>query len=126
MEERLEELRSNAFLELRSWGMTGYKRGKSGIIITDDKKVFYYHSYFNGPSASLEDAMDDYISDGKDFDEKRYAELVNYIDQYIIGKDFEEVDMRDGGCFISGKGFKVVNHFNLYNDIKKIIGEENE
>ena len=126
MEEKLNELRSKAFLELQSFGMTGYKRGKSGIIITDDKKVYYYHSYFNGPSVSLENAMDDYISEGKDFDEAKYLELVNYINEYIIGKDFEEINVRDGGCFVFGKGFNSVNHVNIYNDIKKIIGEEYE
>ena len=53
------------------------------------------------------------ISEGRLIDEDIYLNLVNYLEEKIIGKDFENINTRDAGVSISGNINN--NSFNINN-----------
>ncbi|MBR3198446.1 MAG: hypothetical protein IKG27_00350 [Bacilli bacterium] len=122
MEKILKKLREEKFLELSSSSGLGPMPGITGLIITKNKTSYYYHKYFMIPD-HLKDEMNlESISEGKPISEDVYLKLVKYINENIIGKSFEDKMIFDAGCNISGEDFNIKNHFNIYNDLKKIIG----
>ena len=126
MQEKLEKLRQNKFLELSSWAGLSPMPGTTGIIITKDKKIYYYHKYHHVPENLKDKIKLEDISEGRVIDEDIYLKLVNYLEEKVIGKEFEEINIRDAGVKISGtlnnNSFNIHNHFDIYNDLKKIIG----
>ena len=125
MQEKLEKLRLNKFLEIRSWAGLSPMPGTTGIIITNDKKIYYYHKYHRIPENLKDKIKLEDISEGRIIDEDIYLKLVNYLEENIIGKEFEEINIRDAGVSISGtinnNCFNVHNHFNISSDLEKII-----
>ena len=125
MQEKLEKLRLNKFLEIRSWAGLSPMPGTTGIIITNDKKIYYYHKYHHIPENLKDKIKLEEISKGRLIDEDIYLNLVNYLEEKIIGKDFENINTRDAGVNISGtlnnNSFNIYNHFDIYNDLKRII-----
>ena len=126
MQEKLEKLRLNKFLEIRSWAGLSPMPGTTGIIITNDKKIYYYHKYHHVPENLKDKTKLEDISEGRIIDEDIYLKLVNYLEENIIGKEFEYIRIMDAGVKISGtlnnNSFNINNHFDIYNDLKKIIG----
>lgn len=125
MQEKLEKLRLNKFLEIRSWAGLSPMPGTTGIIITNDKKIYYYHKYHHIPENLKDKIKLEDISEGRIIDEDIYLKLVNYFEEKVIGKDFENINTRDAGVNISGtlnnNSFNIYNHFDIYNDLKRII-----
>ena len=125
MQEKLEKLRQNKFLEIRSWAGLSPMPGTTGIIITNDKKIYYYHKYHHIPENLKDKIKLEDISEGRIIDEDIYLKLVNYFEEKVIGKDFENINTRDAGVNISGtlnnNSFNIYNHFDIYNDLKRII-----
>ena len=125
MQEKLEKLRQNKFLEISSWAGLSPTPGSHGIIITKDKKIYYYHKYHRIPDSLKDKIKLEEISEGRLIDEDIYLKLVNYLEEKIIGKDFENINTRDAGVNISGtlnnNSFNIYNHFDIYNDLKRII-----
>ena len=122
MREKLDILRKDRFLELKSWAGLSDMPGTHGLIITNDKKIYYYQNYHHVPSSlegkfKLED-----ISFGGVISVDVYNKLANYINENIIGKKFENVCVRDAGCNVIGNGFNICNQFEICNDLMKIIG----
>ena len=126
MQEKLKSLRLDKFLELSSWAGLSPMPGTTGIIITKDKKIYYYHKYHHVPDNLKDKISLEEISDGRIIDEDVYLKLVNYLEENIIGRDFENIRIMDAGVRISGSlnnnSFNINNHFDIYNDLKKIIG----
>ena len=126
MQEKLEKLRLNIFLEIRSWAGLSPMPGTTGIIITKDKEIYYYHKYHHVPDNLKDEISLEEISEGKTIDDDIYSKLVNYLEENVIGKEIENIFTRDGGVRISGNlnnnSFNINNHFDIYNDLKKIIG----
>ena len=126
MQEKLKSLRLDKFLELSSWAGLSPMPGTTGIIITKDKKIYYYHKYHHVPENLKDKIKLEDISEGRVIDEDIYLKLVNYLEEKVIGKEFEEINIRDAGVNISGtlnnNSFNIHNHFDIYNDLKKIIG----
>lgn len=120
-----EKLRLNKFLEIRSWAGLSPMPGTTGIIITNDKKIYYYHKYHHIPENLKDKIKLEDISEGRIIDEDIYLKLVNYFEEKVIGKDFENINTRDAGVSISGNinnnRFNINNHFDIYNDLKRII-----
>ena len=120
-----EKLRLNKFLEIRSWAGLSPMPGTTGIIITNDKKIYYYHKYHHIPENLKDKIKLEDISEGRIIDEDIYLKLVNYLEENVIGKEFEEINIRDAGVSISGNinnnRFNINNHFDIYNDLKRII-----
>ena len=125
MQEKLEKLRQNKFLEISSWAGLSPTPGSHGIIITKDKKIYYYHKYHRIPDSLKDKIKLEEISEGRLIDEDIYLKLVNYLEENVIGKEFEEINIRDAGVNISGtlnnNSFNIYNHFDIYNDLKRII-----
>ena len=125
MQEKLESLRLDKFLEISSWAGLSPTPGSHGIIITKDKKIYYYHKYHRIPDSLKDKIKLEEISEGRLIDEDIYLKLVNYLEEKIIGKDFENINTRDAGVSISGNinnnSFNINNHFDIYNDLKRII-----
>ena len=126
MQEKLEKLRLDKFLELSSWAGLSPMPGTTGIIITKDKKIYYYHKYHHVPENLKDKIKLEDISEGRVIDEDIYLKLVNYLEEKVIGKEFEYIRIMDAGVKISGtlnnNSFNINNHFDIYNDLKKIIG----
>mgnify|MGYP007112567223 CR=1 FL=1 len=125
MQEKLEKLRLNKFLEISSWAGLSPTPGSQGVIITKDKKIYYYHKYYRISENFKDKVKPEDISGGIVIDEDIYLNLVNYLEEKIIGKDFENINTRDAGVSISGNinnnSFNIHNHFNISNDLEKII-----
>lgn len=126
MQEKLEKLRLDKILELSSWAGLSPMPGTTGIIITKDKTIYYYHKYHHVPDNLKDKISLEEISEGKIIDNDIYSKLVNYLEENVIGKEFENIFTRDAGVRISGNlnnnSFNINNHFDIYNDLKKIIG----
>lgn len=126
MQEKLEKLRLDKILEISSWAGLSPMPGTTGIIITKDKTLYYYHKYHHVPDNLKDEISLEEISEGKTIDDDIYSKLVNYLEENVIGKEFENIFTRDGGVRISGNlnnnSFNINNHFDIYNDLKKIIG----
>ena len=125
MQEKLESLRLDKILEISSWAGLSPMPGTEGIIITKDKTIYYYHKYHHVPDSLKDKIKLEEISEGRLIDEDIYLKLVNYLEEKIIGKDFENINTRDAGVNISGNlnnnSFNIHNHFDIYNDLKRII-----
>ena len=125
MQEKLESLRLDKILEISSWAGLSPMPGTEGIIITKDKTLYYYHKYHHVPDSLKDKIKLEEISEGRLIDEDIYLNLVNYLEEKIIGKDFENINTRDAGVSISGNinnnSFNINNHFDIYNDLKRII-----
>ncbi|MBR3229840.1 MAG: hypothetical protein IKF91_03325 [Bacilli bacterium] len=122
MEEMLKMLRKDRFLELSSWAGLSGMPGTSGLIITNNRMIYHYHSYHNVPSylkgkVKLED-----ISSGKRISDDVYLKLVRYIKRKIIGKIFKDLFIFDCGCSVIGDGFDISNNYKIYNKLSNIIG----
>ncbi len=125
MQEKLESLRLDKILEISSWAGLSPMPGTEGIIITKDKTLYYYHKYHHVPDSLKDKIKLEEISEGRLIDEDIYLKLVNYLEEKVIGKDFENINTRDAGVSISGNinnnSFNINNHFDIYNDLKRII-----
>ena len=86
MQEKLESLRLDKFLEISSWAGLSPTPGSHGIIITKDKKLYYYHKYYR-----------------------------------ISEKLKDKVKPEDISGTLNNNSFNIHNHFNISNDLEKII-----
>lgn len=127
MNEKLDSLRKNALLELSAWGGLGPMPGTSGVIITTDKKLYYYHNYFMVPKSLEEKVSKEGITDGEEIPEELYQEIISYINN-IKDKEYGVVRMYDAGYNIKGKDFNIVNQYEIYHELSELIrgGMKNE
>ena len=128
MQEKLESLRLDKILEISSWAGLSPMPGTEGIIITKDKTLYYYHKYHHVPENLKDKISLEGISEGKTIDDNIYSKLVNYLEENIIGKEFDNINIRDARVSISGtlnnNSFNINNHFDVYNDLKRIINSK--
>lgn len=128
MQEKLESLRLDKILEISSWAGLSPMPGTEGIIITKDKTLYYYHKYHHVPDSLKDKIKLEEISEGRLIDNDIYSKLVNYLEENVIGKEIENVITRDAGFRVSGtinnNSFNINNHFDIYNDLKRIINSK--
>ena len=112
-------------IEVSSWGGLSLTPGTSGLIVTQDKKVYYYHMYFCIPEnlkdkISLED-----ISEGKELQGSTYKKLIKYIEEKIINVEYENKFIFDASFHIivnyKNKKITVNNYPEINNEINRII-----
>ncbi len=120
MKEKLDLLRKDLFLELYCRAMNSSNPGFDGIIITNDKKIYHYSSHFSISSHTETEK----ISDGEELNNEIYLELQNYINENIAGKEFEPIMMRDSNYHVYVNGLDIINHLEIYNDLKNIISKK--
>ena len=114
MEEQLEKLRSNRLLEVYNLSMLSSSPGKSGMILTTDRKLYTYHKFAQLDSTlkkrgiPLED-----ITMEKELGEEEYQEVIRFITDKIVGKELKSVPLRDSlyavYCDYEGKSYASVN-----------------
>lgn len=122
MEEMLKTLRKDRFLELSSWAGLSDMPGTSGLIITNNKMIYYYHRYHHVPSYLVGKVKLEDISSGKRISDDVYMKLYRYIKRKIIGKKFKDLFIFDCGCSVIGDGFDISNNYKIYNKLSNIIG----
>ena len=126
MEEKLELLRKNSLLELQTWAGLSPTPGVSGVIVTNDKKIYYYHRY-NYIAPSYQDMVTpEGLSEGVVLSDNNYNKLIKYIEKNIIGKSFKDQIIFDASwhVFINYYGKKIVinNYPEINSELNKIIG----
>lgn len=99
MKEKLKELEKNMLIELSSWGGLGPFAGISKVIITYDKKIYYYKKYFHLPEQIMKqnDLKPETLSEGNLLSNDQYNIIVNFIEKEIVNKIFEPVMLFDAG-----------------------------
>ena len=131
MQEKLKDLQSNSLLEVSSWwGL--HNPGKSGIIITQDKKIYYYNFYhIMTPFLEKNNIPLESITEVKTITEKEYEKVIKFIEEEIIGKTFTSKRIFDAGytvkCNYKGQPYNIYNDIEygdekgLYNRAKELI-----
>ena len=109
-------------MELSSWTELSDMPGTSGVIITNDKMIYYYHSYHHIPSDLRDKIKLEDISSGKRISDDVYMKLERFINRKIIGKNFKNLFIFDCGCSVIGDGFDISNNYKIYNKLSNIIG----
>ncbi len=125
MKNELEELRKNMLIEVSSWGGLSLTPGTSGLIVTQDKKVYYYHKYFRVPEKLKDKISLEDISEGKELQGSTYKKLINYIEEKIINVEYENKFIFDASFHIivnyKNKKITVNNYPEINNEINRII-----
>ena len=131
MQEKLKKLEENSILILSNWWGLG-NSGESKTIITKDKKIYIYTSYYkkttfleknNIPLESLYEMCK--LTDND------YNIIIDFIKTEIFNKKYESHMIFDAGYSVSGiyehKSFKYSNCYDintkesLYEKTKKLI-----
>ena len=101
MKEKLNEIRNDTLIEIKSWN--GFKIPfNDSIIITNNKEVFRYYKYKRESKFLTENniKMEDlYLV--KKLSDDNFKKITKYIEEKIIGKSFEFVLVRDHGSTIN-------------------------
>ena len=125
MKNKLEELRKNMLIEVSSWGGLSLTPGTSGLIVTQDKKVYYYHMYFRVPEKLKDKISLEDISEGKELQGSTYKKLIKYIEEKIINVEYENKFIFDASFHIivnyKNKKITVNNYPEINNEINRII-----
>lgn len=122
MEEMIKILRRDRFLELSSWAGLSDMPGTSGLIITNNRMIYHYHSYHHVPSYLKGKIKLKDISFYKKISDDVYMKLQRYINKKIIGRKFRDLFIFDCGCSVIGDGFDISNNYKIYNELSNIIG----
>lgn len=105
-------------VEICSTGADREGTSECGIIITTDKRMLTYSINNVRYGNAKYDVNIDY---DKMVDDKKFDKINNFLNKKIIGKHFEDIMIFDMSFEIIGNGFKVENHRNLYDELRKII-----
>ena len=127
MEEKLNEIRNNALIEIKSWN--GFKIPfNDSIIITNNKEVFRYYKYKRESKFLTENniKMEDlYLV--KKLSDDNFKKITKYIEEKIIGKSFEFVLVRDHGSTINvnylDSVISIKNNNEINSELRKLIKE---
>ena len=96
--------------------------GTSGLIITSDKMIYYYHSYLHVLSGLKVQIKLEDISSGKKVSDDIYMKLYRYMNRKIILKKFKNLFIFDSGYSVIGDGFDISNNYKVFNKLSNIIG----
>ena len=127
MEEKLNEIRNDALIEIKSWN--GFKIPfNESIIVTNNKEVFRYYKYKRESKYLIDNniKMEDlYLV--KKLSDDNFKKITKYIEEKIIGKAFEFVLVRDHGSTISvnylDSVISIKNNNEINSELRKLIKE---
>ena len=127
MEEKLNEIRNDTLIEIKSWN--GFKIPfNESIIITNNKEVFRYYKYKRESKFLTENniKMEDlYLV--KKLSDDNYKKITKYIEEKIIGKSFEFVLVRDHGSTINvnylDSVISIKNNNEINSELRNLIKE---
>ena len=126
MEEKLNLLKSNAFLTLFRWSEIGNNAGSFYTIVCNDGNAYYYHNYTHETAALRENNISkEGFSEPIPMGNERINALVAFINENIIGKEFSNED-REGSLYsvtinYNGNVCFIKNDLNVYYKMKEII-----
>lgn len=125
MKNKLEELRKNILIEVYSWAGLSPIPGREGYIITKDQKIYHYHEYQRIAPYFEGKVTNEGISDGEKLSNEKYQKIIKFIEEKILNKTFDYIQIFDASFHIEGKynkqSFNIINHLDLYEEINKII-----
>ena len=127
MEENLNEIRNNALIEIKSWN--GFKIPfNESLIVTNNKEVFRYYKYkreskfFTENNIKMEDL---YLV--KKISDDNFKKITKYIEEKLVGKDFETVLVRDHGSTINinylDSVISIKNNNEINSELRNLIKE---
>lgn len=127
MEGKLNEIRNDTLIEIKSWN--GFKIPfNESIIITNNKEVFRYYKYKRESKFLTENniKMEDlYLV--KKLSDDNFKKITKYIEEKIIGKSFEFVLVRDHGSTINvnylDSVISIKNNNEINSELRKLIKE---
>ena len=127
MEEKLNEIRNDTLIEIKSWN--GFKIPfNESIIITNNKEVFRYYKYKRESKFLTENniKMEDlYLV--KKLSDDNFKKITKYIEEKIIGKSFEFVLVRDHGSTINvnylDSVISIKNNNEISSELRNLIKE---
>ena len=127
MEKKLNQIRNDALIEIKSWN--GFKIPfNESIIITNNKEVFRYYKYKRESKFLTENniKMEDlYLV--KKLSDDNFKKITKYIEEKIIGKSFEFVLVRDHGSTINvnylDSVISIKNNNEINSELRKLIKE---
>ena len=127
MKEKLNEIRNDTLIEIKSWN--GFKIPfNDSIIITNNKEVFRYYKYKRESKFLTENniKMEDlYLV--KKLSDDNFKKITKYIEEKIIGKSFEFVLVRDHGSTINvnylDSVISIKNNNEINSELRKLIKE---
>ncbi len=129
--EKVEKLQENSILSISNWW--GLKNpGNAGIIITKDKRIYFYTLYLRQtPFLEQNHIPLESMSDGYTLSCQDYDKIALFIDQEIKNKSYEFRPVHDSGNSVSGfykdKYFRYENCYDsntgesLYDKVQKLI-----
>lgn len=126
MNNELEEIKKDYLVELESWAGLSMTPGIQSYIVANDKSLYQYHRYMRKTLFIEEHNIPlEGLSKIGTITDETYNKIIDFINNKIIGKEFEVINMRDGRVSINGRyngiDFKVSNYIDLYNELKEII-----
>ncbi|MGN1370804.1 MAG: hypothetical protein ACI4XM_00780 [Candidatus Coprovivens sp.] len=115
MQEKIEKLKETSILEISNWwGL--HNPGKSGTIISQDKKIYHYTIYYREtPFLKEHNIPLESLSKGRKITEKEYNKIIEFIEKNIIDKEFTSNSIFDAGWNV--KGHYNNHEFNIPNNI---------
>ena len=127
MEGKLNEIRNDTLIEIKSWN--GFKIPfNESIIITNNKEVFRYYKYKRESKYLIDNniKMEDlYLV--KKLSDDNFKKITKYIEEKIIGKSFEFVLVRDHGSTINvnylDSVISIKNNNEINSELRKLIKE---
>ncbi len=104
MQELINKLKENSILGVEVKANLSITPGRSGTIITKDKKVYGYSLYsFKTPFMEKNNIPLENIYLIKELTSDEYDNILKFIQEEIINKEYDCIPTRDGYSAIFGK-----------------------
>ena len=134
MQEKVDKLKENSILGVEVKANLSISPGKSGTIITKNKKVYGYSLYiFMTPFMEKNNIPLENIYLIKELTDDEYNKIQKFIEEEIVNKKYECKLQRDSSSIVFGRSksklfyypncYDINTNENLYNKTIKLIEE---
>ena len=134
MQELVDKLKENSILGVEVKANLSISPGKSGTIITKDKKVYGYSLYvFMTQFMEKNNIPLENIYLIKELTDEEYDKILKFTQEEIINKEYKSIPTRDGYSVVFGKlksrifyypnCYDINTNENLYDKTRKLIEE---
>lgn len=134
MQELVDKLKENSILGVEVKANLSISPGKSGTIITKDKKVYGYSLYvFMTQFMEKNNIPLENIYLIKELTDEEYDKILKFTQEEIINKEYKCIPTRDGYSAVFGKleskifyypnCYDINTNENLYDKTRKLIEE---